>query len=225
MATAKRTSARSNTRHSSPQPTTVLLVRHGQTTTTGSVLPGRSPGLHLTEHGRAQAQHAAQRLATAGPIAAVYASPLERTRETAAPIAKALGLRVRTAKGLLECEFGDWTGRKLDELRKLPEWSAVQSAPSTFRFPSGESFIEMQTRICNEIASLVARHPGERIVCVSHADPIKAVVAQAQGIHLDLFQRIVISPCSITPILYGAGVPVVLSVKGHDVDLSALAPS
>lgn len=208
-----------------PAPTTVFLVRHGQTTTTGSVLPGRTPGLHLTDHGTGQAERAAARLATAGPIAAVYASPLERTRETAAPISKALGLRTRTARGLLEAEFGEWTGKKLSALRKLPEWTAVQSTPSTFRFPKGESFTEMQTRICNEIAALVAKHPGERIVCVSHADPIKAVVAQAQGIHLDLFQRIVISPCSITPIVYGHGAPIVLSVNSTGDDLSSLTPS
>lgn len=208
-----------------PPMTTVYLVRHGQTTTTGSVLPGRAPGLHLTETGQAQARRAAERLATAGTISAVYASPLERTRETAAPIAKALGLRVRTAKGLLEADFGEWTGRKLDGLRKLPEWRAVQNAPSTFRFPRGESFAEMQTRICGELARLVAAHPGERIVCVSHADPIKAAVAQAQGVHLDLFQRTVISPCSITAVLYGAGTPVVLSVNSTGDDLSTLVPS
>lgn len=201
------------------------LVRHGRTATTGVVLPGRAKGLHLADDGRRQAEHAASRLASINGITAVYASPLERTRETAAPIAKALGLKVRIDRGLLECEFGSWTGRKLSELMKLPEWKLVQQAPSTFRFPDGESFIEMQARICDAIARLVARHPGERIVCVSHADPIKAVVAQAQGVHLDLFQRVVISPCSITPIVYGAGVPVVLAVNSTGDDLSGLVPS
>ncbi|HOT78460.1 MAG TPA: MSMEG_4193 family putative phosphomutase [Microthrixaceae bacterium] len=208
-----------------PKPTLVVLVRHGQTATTGQLLPGRAPGLHLADAGRAQADKAAQRLGAMGGIAAVYASPLERTRETAAPIGKAVGQRVRTNRGLLECEFGDWTGRKLADLNKLPEWKTVQGAPSTFRFPGGESFTEMQTRICSEIDRLVAKHPGERIVCVSHADPIKAAVAQAQGVHLDLFQRIVISPCSITPILYGAGAPIVLAVNSTGDDLSTLAPS
>jgi probable phosphoglycerate mutase len=203
----------------------VLLVRHGQTATTGKLLPGRAPGLHLADTGIAQAEKAAARLAGVGDVAALYSSPLERTRETAAPIAKAVGQRVRPNKGLLECEFGEWTGRKLSDLNKLPEWKTVQSAPSTFRFPGGESFTEMQGRICGEIERLVARHPGERIVCVSHADPIKAAVAQAQGIHLDLFQRIVISPCSITPILYGAGAPIVLAVNSTGDDLSTLAPS
>jgi len=208
-----------------PKPTLVVLVRHGQTATTGQLLPGRAPDLHLADAGRAQADKAAQRLGAMGGIAAVYASPLERTRETAAPIGKAVGQRVRTNRGLLECEFGDWTGRKLADLNKLPEWKTVQGAPSTFRFPGGESFTEMQTRICSEIDRLVAKHPGERIVCVSHADPIKAAVAQAQGVHLDLFQRIVISPCSITPILYGAGAPIVLAVNSTGDDLSTLAPS
>lgn len=216
--------SRPSPRAAGPKPTLVVLVRHGQTPSTGTILPGRAPGLHLADSGIAQARKAADRLANMG-IDAVYASPLERTRETAAPIATATGRRTRIRKGLLECEFGDWTGRKLSDLRKLPEWTAVQSAPSTFRFPGGESFTEMQHRICDEIARLVAAHPGERIVCVSHADPIKAAVAQAQGIHLDLFQRIVISPCSITPILYGAGAPVVLAVNSTGDDLSTLAPS
>ena len=212
-------------RPSPPKPTLVLLVRHGQTSTTGKVLPGRAPGLHLADTGLAQAQKAADRIGGIDGVTAVYASPLERTRETAAPIGKAAGQRVRVDKGLLECEFGEWTGRKLSDLNKLPEWKTVQGAPSTFRFPGGESFTEMQTRICGAIDRLVARHPGEKIVLVSHADPIKAAVAQAQGVHLDLFQRIVISPCSITPILYGAGTPIVLAVNSTGDDLSALAPS
>jgi len=201
------------------------LVRHGQTTTTGSILPGRAPGLHLAELGATQAARAAQRLGALGKVAAVYASPLERTRETAAPIAKACGVRVRIERGLIECDFGDWTGKKLSDLMKLPEWRQVQSAPSTFRFPDGESFTEMQTRIDSALDKLVQRHRGERIVVVSHADPIKAAVAQASGVHLDLFQRIVISPCSITPLLLGAGSPVVLAVNSTGDDLSALAPS
>ncbi|UDY37242.1 MSMEG_4193 family putative phosphomutase [Dermatobacter hominis] len=214
---------------SGPAPTTVLLVRHGQTATTGKVLPGRAPGLHLAETGQEQARRAAERLAKLR-IDAVYASPLERTRETAAPIAKATGHRVRTAKGLLECDFGEWTGAELSALRKLPEWRQVQSTPSTFRFPGGESFLDMQRRIWDEIERLVALHPGGTVVAVSHADPIKAAVAMATGVHLDLFQRIVISPCSVTPLSIparasgGAG-PIVLAVNSTGDDLSTLAPS
>ena len=195
------------------------------TATTGTVLPGRAPGLHLSDVGRAQAERAATRIAALPAVDAVYASPLERTRETAAPIARATGNRVRRAKGLLECDFGDWTGQRLDRLRKLPEWSAVQSTPSTFRFPGGESFAEMQLRIWNQLLALAEAHPGQTIVAASHADPIKAAVAMATGVHLDLFQRISISPCSITPILLGHGTPIVLAVNSTGDDLTGLAPS
>jgi probable phosphoglycerate mutase len=201
-------------RRSPPKPTTVLLVRHGQTPTTGDVLPGRAPGLHLADKGREQAEAAAARIgAMKTPPTAVYASPLERTRETAAPIAKAVGVRVAADKGLLECDFGQWTGAKLKELSKLPEWQTVQRYPSGFRFPGGESFAEMQTRIADALARLRAKHPGETIVCVSHADPIKAAVADALGTHLDLFQRIVINPCSVTTIAYSDLGPAVLGVN------------
>lgn len=220
MATPRRSRSSSEAR-----PTLVLLVRHGQTATTGKVLPGRAKGLHLAEEGVAQAERAASRLAMLPEVAAVYASPLERTRETAAPIGRALGLKVQTTRGLLECDFGEWTGKKLSQLMKKPEWRTVQTAPSTFRFPGGESFAEMQSRIWDELGTLVARHPGQTIVCVSHADPIKAAVAQAMGIHLDLFQRIVVSPCSITAVLMGHGSPIVLSVNSTGDDLTSLSPS
>jgi probable phosphomutase (TIGR03848 family) len=211
-----------------PPPTLVLLVRHGQTPTTGKVLPGRAAGLHLAEKGRQQAEHVAGRIAALQTderkVAAVYASPLERTRETAAPIAKALGLRVQRLKGLLEADFGEWTGAELKRLYKKPEWRTVQRNPSGFRFPGGESFTEMQTRICTAIDGLRAAHPGQTVVAVSHADPIKAAVAHAMGTHLDLFQRIVVSPCSVSAILYGADAPIVLAVNSTG-DLSSLVPS
>jgi probable phosphomutase (TIGR03848 family) len=203
----------------------VLFVRHGQTPTTGATLPGRAKGLHLADKGRDQADAVAARLAELQRIDAVYASPLERTRETAAPIAKARDLKVQIERGLLECEFGDWTGRKLKDLMKLPEWSTVQRYPSGFRFPAGESFAEMQTRITDAVARLVARHPGGVVVAVSHADPIKAAVAAALGTHLDLFQRIVISPCSVTAVAYGTSGPTVLTVNHTSGSLSELTPS
>ena len=208
-----------------PRPTTVLLVRHGQTPTTGSTLPGRAKGLHLSDAGRAQAEAAASRIGAMGSVAAVYASPLERTRETAAPIAKACGQRVRTVRGLLECDFGEWTGASLKDLRKLPEWDRVQRVPSSFRFPNGESFAEMQTRMTSTIDELVSTHPGETIVAVSHADPIKAALAQALGTPLDLFQRIVVAPCSISVVLHAAGGPVVLTSNSTGDDLSRLGLS
>jgi probable phosphomutase (TIGR03848 family) len=197
-----------------PKPALVLLVRHGQTSTTGTTLPGRAPGLHLAENGVAQAEATAARIGALKRVAAVYASPMERARETAAPIARVRRLRTRLERGLNECDFGEWTGAQLKALRKKPEWSTVQRYPSGFRFPGGESFAEMQTRITGAVAALVSKHPGGTIVCVSHADPIKAAVASALGTHLDLFQRIFISPCSITTIAYGPGGPAVLNVNG-----------
>ncbi len=221
--------ARSSSRRAKPKPpppTLVLLVRHGQTPTTGKVLPGRAKGLHLAEKGQEQAAAAAERIAPFGDrVAAVYASPLERTRETAAPIAKALGQRVRVSRGLLEADFGAWTGAELKQLFKLPEWKQVQSFPSGFRFPDGESFVEMQSRIVDAIGGFVREHPGRVVVAVSHADPIKAAVAHAMGSHLDLFQRIVVSPCSVTAIAYGFTGPTVLCVNSTGRDLTALVPS
>ncbi len=211
---------------STPQkPTLVLLVRHGKTPTTGDKLPGRAKGLHLSDLGIEQATKAAERIAALNRVTAVYASPMERTQETAAPIAKALKRKVRTAPGIIEADFGDWTGKKLSDLRKLPEWKAVQKYPSSFRFPKGESFPEMQTRMVGALHDLAAKHPGETIVAVSHADTIKAAIADAMGTHLDLFQRIVVSPCSISAILYGAEGPAVLTVNSTGDDLSSLALS
>jgi probable phosphoglycerate mutase len=206
-------------------PTLVLLVRHGQTPTTGATLPGRAKGLHLSDAGHAQADATAARIAALKDVAAVYASPLERTRETARPIAAARGLKVQIERGLLECDFGGWTGSKLKDLMKRPEWQTVQRYPSGFRFPDGESFAEMQTRIVGALGRLVARHPGETIVAVSHADPIKAALAQALGTHLDLFQRIIVSPCSISAVLYGPSGPAVLAANSTGDDLTRLGLS
>ncbi len=208
------------------KPTMVLFVRHGQTPTTGAVLPGRAPGLHLSDRGQQQAEQAAERIAALGKdrIGAVYASPMERARETAAPIARAVGRRVRVFEGLNECDFGKWTGRRLSDLRRRRDWHQVQRTPSSFRFPGGESFAEMHARMTGAVQSLVARHPGSTVVAVSHADTIKAAVSHASGAHLDMFQRIVVSPCSITAILYAADGPLVLAVNSTS-DLKALVPS
>lgn len=215
-----------------PAPTLVLFVRHGQTGTTGKILPGRARGLHLADTGVAQAERAAERIkgladarGDGSGIAAVYASPMERAQETARPIARAVGRRVRTDVGLNECDFGEWTGKRLANLRKRPEWRAVQSYPSGFRFPKGESFSEMQTRMTGAVAALVQRHPGAAIVAVSHADTIKAALNDALGSHLDQFQRIVVSPCSISAVLYTAGGPIVLASNSTGDDLTTLVPS
>lgn len=207
-----------------PKPTTILLVRHGQTPTTGKVLPGRAKGLHLADQGHEQAKIAALRISELD-ISAVYSSPLERAKETAKPISAALGLKTKVDRGLFECDFGDWTGKELVKLNKLPEWQTVQRAPSTFRFPGGESFTEMQTRMVSALDRLRGDHPGETIVCVSHADTIKAAVAHAMGTHLDLFQRIVISPASVSAITWHAGGPIVLAVNSTGRPLTELRPA
>jgi probable phosphoglycerate mutase len=203
----------------------ILMVRHGRTPTTGKVLPGRAKGLHLSDDGIAEAKRVAERIAEMKKVAAIYASPLERTRETAAPIAKALGLPVVTHKGLLECDFGGWTGASLSSLMKKKEWTTVQRAPSAFRFPNGESFTEMQTRMVSTLDEIRRAHPGKVVVCVSHADPIKAALAHAMGTHLDLFQRIVVSTCSVSAVAYADGGPVVLTVNSTGGSLAELRPS
>jgi probable phosphomutase (TIGR03848 family) len=226
MATTRRASTRPSTPSRKPTPPTlVLFVRHGQTATTGTILPGRAPGLHLSDAGHEQAGAAAARIAELERLDAIYASPLERARETAAPIAGVRKQKVTIDRGLLECDFGEWTGGELKKLMKLPEWRTVQSYPSGFRFPGGESFVEMQDRMVGTVQRLVVRHPGGVVVCVSHADTIKAAVAHALGTHLDLFQRIVISPCSITAVAYGTGTPIVLTVNSTGGSLSQMKAS
>jgi probable phosphomutase (TIGR03848 family) len=201
------------------------MVRHGRTPTTGKVLPGRAAGLHLADSGKAEAEAVAKRIAEIKGVSAIYASPLERARETAAPISKILGQKVNIHKGLLECDFGKWTGAQLTALMKKPEWTTVQKAPSTFRFPNGESFTEMQQRMVSALDDIRAKHPGGIVVCVSHADPIKAAVAHAMGTHIDLFQRIVISTCSVSAVAYSPSGPVVLTVNSTGGSLADLRPS
>jgi probable phosphoglycerate mutase len=204
-----------------PRPTTILLVRHGQTPTTGKHLPGRTPGLHLSDRGRAEAEATARRIAALPKVDAVYASPLERTRETAAPIAAARHVKVKAHRGLLECDYGEWTGAELKKLRKLPEWKVIQQHPSGFRFPGGESLAGMQTRFVQTLHDLAGEHRGGVVVAVSHADPIRDAVADALGSHLDMFQRVVVGTASVTAIAYGELGPAVLAVNAYG-DLTQL---
>jgi probable phosphomutase (TIGR03848 family) len=198
-------------------------VRHGQTPTTGVTLPGGAPGLHLGDKGREEAADVAGRIACLPRIAAVYSSPLERAQETAAAIAAASGLPVIVEPGLLECDYGEWTGLALKDLRKKPEWKVIQRYPSGFRFPGGESFTEMQARVTGTLTRLVAAHPGHIVVAVSHADPIRTAAAHALGTHLDLFQRIAVFTASVTAIAYGPAGPTVLAVNATRGDLAPLA--
>jgi broad specificity phosphatase PhoE len=219
---AARTTA-SRRRRTAGKPTIVLLVRHGVTPTTGKVLPGRAPGLHLSDAGRAQAERAAERIAAiTPPPSAIYSSPMERTRETAAPIAKALGLRVRSHAGLLDAAVGEWEGKSLKLLARKPEWRTVIGWPTGFRFPGGESFYELAARVVGTVLSLAEEHKGERIVCVSHADPIEAVIASFAGVPLDMAQRIAISPASLSAVALGGFRPTILCV--NSTSLTELLP-
>jgi probable phosphomutase (TIGR03848 family) len=176
---------------------TLVLVRHATTAATGKRLGGWTPGVHLDDAGVAQAEDVAQRLAEQ-PIAAVYASPLERTQETAKLVARPHRLRVRTRRGLGEVDYGDWTDEPLGRLRRRKLWDVVQRTPSRMSFPGGESIRGAQVRAVDETERLAADHVDETIVCVSHADIIKAVVAHHLAVPLDAFQRLVVSPASVT---------------------------
>lgn len=208
--------------------TLILLVRHGQTPTTGKILPGRAPGLYLSEHGVEQAQRVAERLAEL-PVTAIYSSPMERTKQTAEPTAERFGLPVVEESGLLEGDFGDWTGAELTALMKLPEWKTVQHQPDQFRFPNGESFAEIRDRMAATLEKLRGQHPGGTVVCFSHADPIRIAVADALATPLNRFQRISINPCSVSAIAYQTQAadsePSVLTVNSTLESLAGLRPS
>jgi len=197
----------------SDQGATIVLVRHATTPATGKRLGGWTAGVHLDEAGEAQAQATAERLAGAR-IAAVYSSPLERTQDTARIVARPHGLKVRTRRGLGEVDYGEWTDRSLGQLRRRKLWSVIQATPSRVTFPGGESIRGAQSRAVDATESLAAEHPGEVIVCVSHADVIKAVVAHHLAMPLDAFQRLVITPASITVLALPAGAaPMLLTIN------------
>jgi probable phosphoglycerate mutase len=184
----------------------VLLVRHGENDYVKKHrLAGRKPGVHLNEKGRAQAHTLAQAL-TKTKIKAVYSSPLERTVETAQPIARAHDLKVIEREGLLEVNFGKWQDKTLKQLARQNLWKTVQNHPSQARFPEGESFADAQHRIISEIEILCGMHkPKDTFVCVCHSDMIKLVVAYYLGIPLDLFQRLIVQPGSISTLYIGKG--------------------
>jgi probable phosphoglycerate mutase len=179
------------------KPMNLLLIRHAQNDWIGKRLAGWTPGIHLNDEGRSQAAALARRLSEV-PVAAVYGSPLERTMETAQPLAQAHGLTVEVRERLGETQYGDWTGQSLEELKEDELWPVVQVYPGGARFPGGESLREVQTRMVEEIDAIRDAHLEETVAIVSHSDPIKLVVAHYAGLPLDLFQRLVISPASVT---------------------------
>jgi probable phosphomutase (TIGR03848 family) len=183
------------------KPTRVVLVRHAINDWVGKRLAGWTPGVHLNERGQLQAAALGERLATQ-EIAAIYSSPLERAQETAAAIAAHHGLPIQTIAGVGETRCGDWTGQTLEELAKTELWRQVQVAPSMFRFPNGESLAETQARMVAEMETLRVANQGRTFVVVSHSDPLKTLVAFYLGMPLDLFQRINISPASLTEFVF-----------------------
>jgi probable phosphomutase (TIGR03848 family) len=192
--------------------TTFFLVRHGVTSHTGYRLSGRLPDIHLTDEGVQQAEAVAERLSNVR-LKAVYSSPIERTVETARPIAARQGLRVQVRRGLNEMEFGRWTNRSFKTLRSTKLWPTIQHWPSGARFPDGETVFEVQQRAVKEIETIRSRHPRQQVCCVSHADVLKLITAHYLGTHIDLYQRIGISPGSVTVIAIGDTGPHVLAVN------------
>ncbi|RUR00990.1 histidine phosphatase family protein [Labedella endophytica] len=208
---------------------TVILVRHGRTTANASgVLAGRTEGVRLDDVGTQQAERTAERLA-AVTVVGVVSSPLERCRQTADIILgrqdAALGMTIEDA--ITECDYGDWQGRTLKELATEKLWGTVQRQPSAVVFPGGESMTTMQGRSVSAIrrldAEIEAQHGAGAVwVAVSHGDIIKSILADALGMHLDLFQRINVGPASVSIVRYGQDRPDVVSTNTDAGDLSWL---
>ncbi len=194
--------------------TEFFLIRHAinDWVSTGR-LAGWSPGVHLNDDGKKQAAALGESLANAR-LAAVYSSPLERTMETAEAIAAHHdGLTVQRLDGVGEVRYGDWQGEKLSKLRREKMWFVVQQYPSRAQFPGGEAIRQAQARAVDALEMLVVRHPNQRVAVVSHSDVIKLIVAHYLGAHIDLFQRIEISPASLTIVRLGADRPYIVRVN------------
>jgi probable phosphomutase (TIGR03848 family) len=197
-----------------------LLVRHGENDyVKKGRLAGRLPGIHLNKNGRGQAQTLAEKLSSA-PVKAIFSSPLERALETAEPIARALNLEVAQRPGLIEVDVGEWQDQRVKGLSRQKLWKIVQGAPSRMKFTGGESFADAQHRICQELEMLAGQHEAkDLVVCVTHSDPIKLAVAYFIGMPLDTFQRLHISPASITALLLGEG-PAHLLTLNYEISFS-----
>jgi len=203
--------------------TVLLLIRHAESTANDrGLLTGWSPGVHLSDRGREQAKALSERL-SAVPLAEIYASPLERCRETAAALASGRGIRVRLDRDLGEVRYGSWTGRPLKQLARTKLWKLVQLAPSRARFPDGESLSEAQQRVLDAAERIASRHPRRVVAVVSHCDPIRLLLSHLAGAHIDQFQRMVVDPASVSAVALGDGIPRILRVN-HTGDLAGLVP-
>ena len=203
--------------------TVFYLVRHGVTAHTGHRLSGWIPGIHLTDEGRAQAEATAEMLEPV-PFKAIYSSPIERTMETAAPIARLHKLQVIEAPKLGEVEYGKWSNRSFKTLVKTKLWDKVQRYPSGVRFPDGETLREVQTRAVEEIESIAEHHRKQIVCCVSHADVIRLLAAYYLGVHIDLFQRLTVAPASVSVISLNDGRPLVVTLNSSPMNSSKGKP-
>jgi probable phosphoglycerate mutase len=192
--------------------TTLYFIRHGDTPAVGHFIAGRAPGVLLNDRGRAQVEELADRLA-AEPIRAIYSSPLERTRETAGPLARRLGLEVRAADELIELDFGEWTGKGFAELDPLPEWRRYNAHRSGTRIPGGELMLEVQARAVAFAQRVCEEWPGAAVALVSHGDVIRAALLHYLGMPLDFYHRIEISPASVSAVALGEYGAQVLSLN------------
>ena len=190
----------------------LVLIRHAVTEATGKRLSGRAPGIHLSTLGREQASILAERLADL-PLAAVYASPLERCVETAEYVARAREMEVRPLPEVVEVEYGAWTGRSMAQLARTALWKSIQQSPSSIRFPDGERLIDVQTRSVEGLERIAALHKGSAVGVVSHADVIRLVLAHYAGIHIDLFQRLVVRPTSVSMVGVGDRIPRIIGMN------------
>ena len=190
----------------------LFLVRHALTPQTGDRLSGWTPGISLSDEGRAQVAGLVERMR---PVAldVVYSSPLERCVQTAKPVASSKGLRVRVRDTLGEVHYGDWTGRRLRTLAKTKLWRRIMARPSTVRFPGGETILETQIRAVSALDALAEQHPNRSVAVFTHADVIRVVLAHYAGVHLDLYQRLTVSPVSVTALWLGQGGPRILKVN------------
>jgi probable phosphomutase (TIGR03848 family) len=191
---------------------TLLLVRHGHTDAAGKRLTGWAPGVHLSEDGRRQAERLVTRLHGIR-VDTIVSSPLERCRETAAPLAKARGRRVVVRRAWIEVGYGDWTGRSISQLRRTKMWRRVMTTPSNVRFPGGERLLDVQARAVDAAFDLAAEHLRGTVVVVSHADVIRLLVAHLAGMHADHLQRLSVDTASITAVSLSNGAPRLLTVN------------
>jgi probable phosphoglycerate mutase len=195
--------------------TTILLIRHAHTEWIGKAIAGHTPGVGLSAEGTRQAEALARRLREL-PVSAIYSSPLQRTLETAEPLARELRLAVQQRLRLIEVDFGSWTGKSMSELEADPLWTRFNSLRSSTRAPGGELMLDVQSRMVDELEDIRSRHAGETVAAISHQDSIKAALAHYAGIPLDLFHRFEVSPASVSVLRLADWGPRIVTVNQTD---------